>query len=196
MVRVYAELKRRIMEGDLRPGDRLDPTKLGQEMLASMTPIRDALHQLKGEGLVETWKHEGFWIAELSETAIRDRYLWCRDLVRLCLSSDSIRSHAEPRLSAETGYPEAVAMMLLRIAALSLNQEHGRAMASLCDRSHLIRVIEGRLIDDPEADVRQVEQRINAKRWDQSLAAYETFHDKRMMLVPQIAALIRSSSTE
>ena len=192
MVRVYAELRRRIMEGDLRPGDRLDPAKLGKEMLASMTPIRDALHQLKGEGLVESWKHEGFWIAELGGVVIRDRYLWCRDLVRLCLMSAKVR-HASPAGSlTEADYPELVTDLLLRIAGVSLNQEHRRAMASLCDRAYLIRLLEPRFLNNPIDDVRRVASRIEARRWDESIAAYETFHERRMDIVPQLAAALRT----
>ena len=194
MVRVYAELRRRIMEGDLRPGDRLDPTRLGKEMLASMTPIRDALHQLKGEGLVESWKHEGFWIAELGETTIRDRYLWCRDLVRLCLLAPRLRSAPVAGSPAGVGYPEAVTDLLLRIAGLSMNQEHMRAMSSLCDRTYLIRLLESRLIDDPAADLRPIEDRIDDGLWDQAMEAFEAFHGRRMEIISHLAGAFRTQT--
>lgn len=195
MVRVYAELRRRIMEGDLRPGDRLDPTKLGKEMLASMTPIRDALHQLKGEGLVESWKHEGFWIADLGETAIRDRFLWCRDIARLCLLAAKTRFASVAPSTAGASYPEAVTELLLRIAGLSLNQEHGRAMASLCDRTNLIRTLEPRFLEAPARDLRRIEDHVDARGWDESLSAYEAFHERRMDIIPQLSAACRSRTS-
>ncbi|MGK4455738.1 GntR family transcriptional regulator, partial [Klebsiella pneumoniae] len=51
--RVHEALKRRIMGREFRPGDRLDPAVLAAPLSSSVTPVRDALHLLTGEGLVE-----------------------------------------------------------------------------------------------------------------------------------------------
>lgn len=191
MARVYTELRRRIMEGDLRPGARLDPAGIGKEMHASITPIRDALHQLKGEGLVESWKHEGFWIAELSEAVIRDRYEWCRDLVQICLGTAVGRPLSA--LMANNGdYADAITQVLQEIATVSSNQEHWRAMSSLCDRSHLLRRIEADLLDDPLADVTPILIGIERHEWGETRDAYEAFHLRRMELIPRLAASLRS----
>ena len=191
MARVYTELRRRIMEGDLRPGTRLDPTKLGKEMLASMTPIREALHQLRGEGLVESWQHEGFWIADLSEIVIRDRYEWCRDLVHLCIQS-SYGAPPQVIVRAGSDYPETVSYVLLQIAALSINQERWRAMVSICDRMMLIRKTECRLLDQPFDDVDPLLEAVKAYDWRHVLAGFEAFHKRRMDIASQIAAALRA----
>ena len=52
--RVYAQLKEAILSGVLLPGERLDEAELRGWLGVSGTPIRQALHTLSLEGLVET----------------------------------------------------------------------------------------------------------------------------------------------
>lgn len=52
--RVYAQLKDAILSGVLLPGERLDEAELRGWLGVSGTPIRQALHTLSLEGLVET----------------------------------------------------------------------------------------------------------------------------------------------
>jgi DNA-binding transcriptional regulator YhcF (GntR family) len=190
MMRVYAELRRRIMEGELKPGIRLDPAKLTKEMSASMTPLRDALHQLKGEGLVESWKHEGFWIADLSEPVIRDRYEWCRDLVRLCLRNAT--GLPPPGITDAGGsYADIVTHLFRSIAMQSTSQEHWRAIESVCDRCYLLRKTEARLLSDPFSDIEPLLLRIERRAWSECLSAYDAFHHRRMEIISQLAAAVR-----
>lgn len=51
--RVYAAIKQQLLEGAFRPGERIEPAILSDELGASVTPVRDALHRLAGERLVE-----------------------------------------------------------------------------------------------------------------------------------------------
>jgi DNA-binding GntR family transcriptional regulator len=57
--RVYLELKRQLHEGTRPPGTPLEPTAIGDELGTSFTPVRDALHRLVGESLVENPRHNG-----------------------------------------------------------------------------------------------------------------------------------------
>ncbi|MGH1524400.1 GntR family transcriptional regulator [Leifsonia sp. L25] len=52
--RVYAQLKEAILSGVLLPGERLDEAELRGWLGVSGTPIRQALHTLSLEGLVDT----------------------------------------------------------------------------------------------------------------------------------------------
>ena len=52
--RVYGQLKEAILTGVLLPGERLDEAELRGWLGVSGTPIRQALHTLSLEGLVET----------------------------------------------------------------------------------------------------------------------------------------------
>lgn len=51
--RAYLELKRRLLAGDFRLGNRLKESRLAAGLDVSRTPIREALLRLHAEGLVE-----------------------------------------------------------------------------------------------------------------------------------------------
>ncbi|MBS0536689.1 MAG: GntR family transcriptional regulator [Proteobacteria bacterium] len=50
--RAYEGIRRRILEGALRPGDHLGEEQLAEFTGTSRTPVREALRRLAGEGLV------------------------------------------------------------------------------------------------------------------------------------------------
>ncbi|MGD9866552.1 MAG: GntR family transcriptional regulator [Hyphomicrobiales bacterium] len=63
---VYKELRRRISRGDLGPGERLREVELANELGVSRTPVREALKQLKSDGLLNYLGSRGATIAELT----------------------------------------------------------------------------------------------------------------------------------
>lgn len=69
---VADHLRTRIMTGDLRPGDfvRLDDT--ASTLGCSVTPVREALVTLRGEGLVRSSPHRGFIVEPLDRGDIID----------------------------------------------------------------------------------------------------------------------------
>lgn len=64
---VYSALKKGILEGDLRPGERLKELEIAQSLGASRTPVREALSKLEQEGLVQPFASGGLTVVELSE---------------------------------------------------------------------------------------------------------------------------------
>src|SRR3954470_19965120 len=83
--RVYAAIRQRLREGVYRPGDRLEPALLSDELNASVTPVRDALHRLTGERLVDAPRHEGFRVPMMTETQLRQLYAWHLELLLLAV---------------------------------------------------------------------------------------------------------------
>ena len=51
--RIYHELRRRIIFTELRPGEEIDVNETASEFGTSRTPVRDALHRLDHDGLVD-----------------------------------------------------------------------------------------------------------------------------------------------
>ncbi|MCR4402059.1 MAG: GntR family transcriptional regulator [Firmicutes bacterium] len=51
--KVYARLRRAIVEGHFAPGERLIQDRLAQQLGVSRSPVRDAIRRLESEGLVE-----------------------------------------------------------------------------------------------------------------------------------------------
>jgi DNA-binding GntR family transcriptional regulator len=55
----YQNLKQGLMEGNWRRGERLKALRLADEIGVSMTPVRDCLNRLVGEGLVDMQPGDG-----------------------------------------------------------------------------------------------------------------------------------------
>lgn len=60
--RVIAEMRRRIISGDIEPGVSLSEIALAEEFSVSRTPVREALKQLQTEGLVEIRPRVGTFV--------------------------------------------------------------------------------------------------------------------------------------
>ncbi len=71
---VADELRVKILNGDLIPGQRLVTTDIADEMGVSRMPVRDALRSLESTGLVETVPHRGTIVKDLSEFEIVELY--------------------------------------------------------------------------------------------------------------------------
>lgn len=72
--RVYEEIKRRILAGELRPGDRLNEKELAVVMGVSPTPVREALNKLRGDGFIQYSAWQGATIAKLGAADIAHLY--------------------------------------------------------------------------------------------------------------------------
>lgn len=69
---VYTSLKKAIVDGDLRPGERLKETEIALSLGASRTPVREALSRLQQEGLVRQMRSGGLTVVQLSEDDVRE----------------------------------------------------------------------------------------------------------------------------
>jgi DNA-binding GntR family transcriptional regulator len=68
----YQELRRRILDGDFSPGERLLLRPVADELGLSVMPVRDAMRMLERDGLVLTESHRGATVAPLSSSLIID----------------------------------------------------------------------------------------------------------------------------
>lgn len=193
--RVYHELKRMLAEGELPPGTPIEPALIGKQIASSITPVRDALHRLTGERLVEAPNHNGFRTPHLTEFGLRDLYAWNGQVLAL-----AIRSMRQPlrHRRTSTGAPgEQAAMpvadLFVGIAQGSGNAEHVRAIEQLNDRLAPIRSVESRLLDDtPE------EEDLLRRHCDQGdrtglLSALDRYHRRRVRAVAGLLAAVVAS---
>src|SRR4051794_20539674 len=137
--RVYAAIKQRLREGVYRPGDRLEPAMLSDELNASVTPVRDALHRLTGERLGEAPRHEGFRAPMLTETLLRHLYAWHLDLLLLAVMKQRVASPetgetAAGEESSRASLLERQNALFLSIARSAANPEHVLALQALAER--------------------------------------------------------------
>ncbi|MET3292982.1 GntR family transcriptional regulator [Brevibacillus fluminis] len=67
---VYKDIKRAIIQGNLKPGTRLRESDLSEEMGVSRGPIREAILILEKEGLLLTQTHKETSVATVSEDEV------------------------------------------------------------------------------------------------------------------------------
>jgi DNA-binding GntR family transcriptional regulator len=72
--RTYEYLKAGIFSGRFRPGERLAEEHLAEELGVSRTPVREALHKLEQDGLIEPMESRGFCIPSDSPEEIEDLF--------------------------------------------------------------------------------------------------------------------------
>jgi GntR family carbon starvation induced transcriptional regulator len=69
---LYAALRSRILNGELRPGQSLRLRALAQNLGSSATPVREALNRLHAENFVTTEANKGFRVATVTLEELED----------------------------------------------------------------------------------------------------------------------------
>lgn len=72
--KTYEYLKAGVFSGQFRPGERLAEEHLAEKLQVSRTPVREALHKLEQEGLIEPLESRGFCIPKDSPEEIEDLF--------------------------------------------------------------------------------------------------------------------------
>jgi len=59
---VYDKIKLMILDGALKPGQKINKKELTEQLSVSQTPVNEAIIKLTGEGLIEQYERKGFFI--------------------------------------------------------------------------------------------------------------------------------------
>jgi len=94
--KAYEYLKAKIFSGQFTPGKRLVEERIANEVGVSRTPVRDALHRLELEGLIEPLEGKGFCVPYDTREIIEELF----DM-RTCLEGYALRLICE-KMSEET----------------------------------------------------------------------------------------------
>ncbi|MFI7673613.1 GntR family transcriptional regulator [Actinophytocola sp. NPDC049390] len=73
-VLAYSSIRSWIVEGRLRPGERLIEAKIAAELSLSRTPVREAVRMLAADGLVITERNRGAIVRSLDRGDVLDLY--------------------------------------------------------------------------------------------------------------------------
>jgi DNA-binding GntR family transcriptional regulator len=92
---VYSRLQEMILDGTIRPGEQLDERTLATDLEVSRTPVREALGQLVGEGIVEYRSNRRNYVREFTVKQVNDLFQ-----VRSALEALAVRL-AMPKISQE-----------------------------------------------------------------------------------------------
>lgn len=94
-VRIADEIRRAVLDGEMRPGTRVGQEWLAAKFGASRIPVREALRQLQSEGLVVLAPNRGGWIADVTSQESIEVYK-IREVLEPLAVSESV-----PRLTDE-----------------------------------------------------------------------------------------------
>ena len=192
--RVYVALKTQLRRGDFHPGDRLEPATLSEQLNASVTPVRDALHRLTGERLVDAPRHEGFRVPMLTETMLRQLYAWHQDLLLLAVARRKWEnlSIGERGNCSEKDLLGRQNTIFLELAASTGNVEHQVALRTLSERMEPYQRLEKELLDDIEPECERISAAVRSgdrRALRKTLVAY---HRRRQNIVPDLLARMQS----
>lgn len=71
---VVEALKTMLLKGALKPGDRVNEANIADELGISRAPVREALHMLTTEGLIEIRPQKGKFIVKLTQKEVHNSF--------------------------------------------------------------------------------------------------------------------------
>jgi len=184
--RVFDAIKRDIVSGARMPGAKLEPATLAEQLNSSVTPVRDALHRLAGERLVEMRASEGFYLPFVTEPALRDLYAWNADLVRTLVRAWPNRRAPlkADNLPADLG--RATPAFFELFAGRATNLEHVHQMDSVNDRLTVPRLAERHILDGLEAELRNLAMAFDHAPASELLKLVGAYHRRRFQATSAI----------
>lgn len=94
-------LRERIVMGDYAPGAQLLQDSIAAEFGVSKIPVREALVQLRAEGLIDIYAHRGFQVRRLSATEVEEVFHLRLLLEPAAVAEGAARAEAADRLEAK-----------------------------------------------------------------------------------------------
>jgi DNA-binding GntR family transcriptional regulator len=67
-------LRQMILDGELRPGDRVRQEAIAEQLGVSRIPVREAIIALEGEGWLTSRHNQGAYVVGLDRAMVRDHY--------------------------------------------------------------------------------------------------------------------------
>jgi len=187
----YQDLKRGLMQGRWRPGERLEALRLADDFGVSMTPVRDCLNRLAGEGLVDVKPGDGFRVPRISEKMLRDMLDLNGMLLDFALQNPiDIGALVHVTRSVED-YAGRVAALFGIIAHWSANKALIEIVHSLGDRMHAVRRWEPQLFANCFHELEELERHLTDNSNDLNIALRK-YHDLRLGSIPELVQLAQS----
>lgn len=184
--RVYAAIKEQLRRGFYRPGDRLEPALLSDEHNASVTPVRDALHRLTGERLVEAPRHEGFRVPVVTEAMLRHLYTWHRDLLFLAILNRRPALCPEGRDIDSQDPEERQKAIFLALIRMTGNPEHLLTFETLVERLEPVQRLAPLVLDAVEQETDDILEALKAKDVKRLRRALVRYHRRRIQIAPEL----------
>lgn len=170
------ELRRAIVAGELRPGQRIGQDEIAQRLGVSVAPVREALRTLEQEGQVTYLPRRGYFVTELSTGDLEEIYR-LRALMETDVAIASLEALDEDAMARiETAAADCARAVQTGdvTAELDANRRFHLEILAAPDRPHSLRLIRS-LWDSTEA-YRALYYNLPDERL-RSLAAHEKILD-------------------
>lgn len=191
--RAYDALKLRILAGAFQPGQRLEPTDIGRMLEMSITPVRDALHVLAGEALVEARTSNGFHLPLATEGTLRDLYAWNAQVLLAAISSwprNGRNGETPPGVPSPPADGSDPHSLFEGIAAASGNREHVRMIRSNSERLHAARRAEPAVLGGTRDELVSLTESANLTDRAALRLLINSYHRRRLLvLTPLVNAI-------
>jgi DNA-binding GntR family transcriptional regulator len=141
--RVIAFLEKLIIEGDLKPRERLIENEISLAFDVSRPPIREALRALESEGLVVSLPNRGVTVAEITEKDVQNVYL-----IRASLESLAVKLATDNLTSEKHDFLESIYLLMVQKAKegdlssyFQMNREFHETVLQAADNEQLTRIL-------------------------------------------------------
>ena len=190
----YRRLKDALLEGRFRAGTKLEAMRLADDFGVSMTPVRDSLNQLVGEGLVDLTPGEGFRVPLLTEQALRD-ILQVNALLLEQAPDNDHKSLTINEGSNDTrgAYADRLARAFRDIAASSGNRFSVHLVERISDRLQPLRELEPVIWPGAPHALEQIERKAQ-QGFDGSNRAVRAYHQHIEDLVPALVGRLNQQT--
>lgn len=179
--RVYQEVRRRLLAGEFRLRERIDPAGLADALAVSTTPVREAMVRLMAERLLTLQPSRGFFLRLWSEAELRALYEW-RSFLLLSASPPAAGGASVTRTGP---YASRVAALWAQVEAAS-NPELREAGMSADTRLFFAHGAEAAIFDDIELELDRVSEAVTAASRPLMLRRLRAYHGRRLAAVRAI----------
>lgn len=198
--RVYTGLRRAVISGQYPPGTVLIIHLIAEAFGTSISPVRDAMQRLIGEGLIEQHPGGGFQMPIMKEDRLRDLYVWHGQILRLAVkhrSSPSISIDMSSTFTAldpgdTFAIADATTDFFNRLASGSRNAEHAAAVERVGDRLYATRIHET-AIKDRVGELQAVWSATVSGRESAIRDAIWAYHRRRLRRVPTLLKFVNAA---
>lgn len=139
--KVCSVLRRAILKGDFKPGQRLVQTELAELIGVSRMPIREALRTLEIEGLVTLEPHKGAVVRTINKKDIEEIYELRAIMEPLALKK-SIHNFTKEDIVTLKSYHKIMGETDSEDVYIELNSKFHQLLVSQCDSDRILRFIE------------------------------------------------------
>lgn len=187
----YQRLKQAILSGQWPIGAKLETKRLADDFGVSVTPVRDSLNQLVGEGLVDLIPGEGFRVPTLREQVLRDIIEVNLALLLKALSANSELGLPNDDALYSVDYVSRLSGVFSAFAEESGNRYLVESIERINERLSVIRSLENTIIPNAMQLLVALERSVDGDA-NSRVQALNRYHGECRARVPELITALSS----